>query len=55
MKVCTSEAFTIRAYMFLKMCAVMCELIQLLYSNECTHDQYPFNGRIGTGTGTTLV
>ena len=27
---------------FLKACAVMCEVIQLLYSN----DQYPFNGQM---------
>ena len=29
-------------YIFLNMCAVMCEVIQLLYSN----DQYPFNGQM---------
>ena len=28
----------------------MCEVIQLLYSNECTRDQYPFNGQMHTGT-----
>ena len=35
---------------FLKECAVMCEVIQLLYSNECTRDQYPFNGQMRTST-----
>ena len=29
----------------------MCEVIQLLYANECTRDQYPFNGQMRTGTG----
>ena len=24
-------------------------------SNECTRDQYPFNGQMRTGTGPTLV
>ena len=38
-------------YIFLKKCAVMCEVIQLLYSN----DQYPFNGQMRTGTGPALV
>ena len=38
-------------YIFLKTCAVMCEVIQLLYSN----DQYPFNGQMHTGTGSALV
>ena len=33
----------------------MCEVIQLLYSNECTRDQYPFNGQMRTGTGPALV
>ena len=28
----------------------MCEVIQLLYSNECTRDKYPFNGQMRTGT-----
>ena len=42
-------------YIFLKTCAVMCEVIQLLYSNECTRDQYPFNGQMRTGTGPALV
>ena len=37
-------------YIFLKTCTVMCEVIQLLYSNECTHDQYPFNAQMRTGT-----
>ena len=34
-------------YIVLKTCTVMCEVIQLLYSN----DQYPFNGQMHTGTG----
>ena len=38
-------------YIFLKTCAVMREVIQLLYSN----DQYPFNGQMRTGTGPALV
>ena len=33
----------------------MCEVIQLLYSNECTRDQYPFNVQMRTGTGPALV
>ena len=28
----------------------MCEVIQLLYSNECTRNQYPFNGQMRTDT-----
>ena len=31
----------------------MREVIQLLYSNECTRDQHPFNGQMRAGT--TLV
>ena len=42
-------------YIFLKTCAVTCEVIQLLYSNECTRDQCPFNGQMRTGTGPALV
>ena len=42
-------------YIFLKTYAVMCEVIQLLYSNECTRDQDPFNGKMRTGTGPALV
>ena len=38
-------------YIFLKTWAVMCDVIQLLYSNACTRDQYPFNGQMRTGTG----
>ena len=34
-------------YIFLKTCAVRCEVIQLLYS----YDQYPLNGQMHTGTG----
>ena len=33
----------------------MCEVIQLLYSNECTRDQYSFNEQMRTGTGPALV
>ena len=40
-------------YMFLKTCAVMCEVIQLLYSNDQL--AYPFNGQMRTGTGPALV
>ena len=42
-------------YIFLKTCSVMCEVSQLLYSNECTRDQYSFNGKMRTGTGPALV
>ena len=42
-------------YIFLKTCAVMCEVIQLLYSNECTRDQYPFNGQMRTDMDPALV
>ena len=41
--------------MSLKTSAVMREVIQLLYSNECIRDQYPFNGKMHTGTGPALV
>ena len=33
----------------------MCEVVQLLYSNEGTRDQYSFNGQMRTGTGPALV
>ena len=33
----------------------MCEVIQLLYSYECTRDQYPFNGQMRTGTALVSV
>ena len=35
--------------------AVMGEIIQLLYSNECTRDQYPFNGQMRTSAVESLV